>query len=145
MRNNSRTKAKNAPRVAAEKIIQLEESQTTEETPTAPSEEQSPGENAPETKTGAALKTIPDIITKHRKINHCLEKRASIDKASKELDSFNLSSSSMNDTLIIKDSKGNKFETSKTDLIKEVIEFLQKVVEKKTTEVEEELLQLEAA
>lgn len=88
-------------------------------------------------------KTVKDIMEKNKKITHCLEKLKSIDDAEKSLDSFNLGRSGMKDNLIISDGK-NKFETSKTDLIAEVIDFLKKRVETKTAEVEAELLQLEA-
>lgn len=90
-------------------------------------------------------KSVKDILEKHGKIAKCIEKRASIDEASKTLDSFNLGTSRIKDTLTIEDGNGNVFETSKTDLIEDVINLLKQRVETKTAEVEAELLQLEAA
>lgn len=97
-------------------------------------------EDAPREKQ---VKSVGEIIAKHQKVSRCLEKRQSIDEAGKTLDSFSLGTSKIKDVLSIKDGRGNLFETSKTDLIEDVISFLKTRVDAKSAEVESELLELE--
>lgn len=145
MKKNLQTAAEVKTNTPAKTETTLVVAKTNEQTPTTKTEEQKPGETTEDAKRIGEPKTVKDIIEKNQRINRCLEKMQSINEASKSLDSFNLGSSRIKDTLEIADGRGNRFETSKTDLIEDVINFLKNRVEVKTAEVEAELIKLETA
>lgn len=111
-----------------------------EPTPTAPDGE--PGTVA-ETEPKPKAKTVREIMEKNQKVNQFLESLRSLDEAEKSLDSFNLSSSKISDTLEIKDGRGNSFKTSKTFLLEKVIACLIAEMRAKSEEIEAELINLE--
>lgn len=107
----------------------------TSEFPNQPNEEQ----------RGGQPKTVKEIFEKSQKLTKFIQQLQNLDEAAKELDSFNLGTSKLKDTLSIRDGKGNEFETSNAFLIESAVTFLKAQIETKTVEIEAELKLAEAA
>jgi hypothetical protein len=69
-----------------------------------------------------------------------MERWRKLDQTEKKLDSFNVGSDTMRDTLNIEDSEGNEFQTTNSEIIAEVVELLKLRVSEKKTELEKELV-----
>lgn len=84
-------------------------------------------------------RTISDVIKFVQNKTVILQKLEILNQTEKNLDSFNLGTDGVKDTLQIVDGEGNKFQTNNTPIIEKVIQVLKSEIEMKRENAEKEL------
>ena len=90
-------------------------------------------------KPGDDLPPVEDRILKINQLFGLVEKHESLLELRKRLKSFKISTDGTGDSVQLRDSKGNSFNTSNSACIGDVLEVLKATIDKKIAEVESQI------
>jgi len=92
-----------------------------------------------ETKVENAILSLEKRIQKVQELNIVIEKWRKLNEAKQNLNEFKLGNDGLSSTITIRDSAGREFKTSQNIVFTTVLETVQKVLDEKIAETEEQI------